>query len=285
MKLRLINLIPLIITLPSISIGAVAMYNNKVSTFIWGQNIACFVIAALISYFVISNKFKTRSSRFYSISILISLLLITLTYMCPGINGVHRWVSIGIIKFNVSMIVLPVIIIALWKLHQIKSLWFTITIIIAIAILLAIQPDASELTGFAIPMMVMLCSRTDKKLLRAFTMGILSILVILSWVFLDNLPPVAYVERIVSLLSNMGLIWLVFGIISLVILPVPFIFFSLKNLKLPSIGVGLYFLIILVSTLVGNFPVPLMGYGISPIIGYFIPINWYAKSKLTFCGL
>ncbi|WP_207753677.1 FtsW/RodA/SpoVE family cell cycle protein [Clostridium paridis] len=281
MKLRLINLIPLIITIPAISIGVVAMYNNKVPILIWAQNIACFIIATLISYFVISNKFKKRSNRFYSISIIISMLLIILTYMGQSINGVHRWVSIGFIKFNVSMMVLPLVIIALWSLHEIKSLWVTITIIIAIAILLAIQPDASEVTGFSIPMVVMLCSRSDKKVLRVSTIGILSILVVLSWVFLDNLPPVAYVERIVSLLSNMGLIWLVFGIISLVILPAPFIFFSPKNSELPSISVGLYFVIILISTLVGNFPVPLMGYGISPIIGYFIPITWYAKSIIN----
>lgn len=281
MKLRLVNYIPLIITFPSIFIGALTMYNNKVPTYIWAQNIACFAVAALISYFVISNKLRMRRSRFYIMYTLISLLLIILTYMGPSINGVHRWISIGIIKFNVSMIVLPVIIVALWNLHQIKTLWFTITIIIAISILLAVQPDASELTGFAIPMMVMLCSRSDKKILRASIMGILSILVILSWVFLDNLPPVAYVERILSLSSNMGLVWLSLGIISLVILPAPFIFFSPKNLKLPSICVGLYFIIIIISTLVGNFPVPLMGYGISPIIGYFIPITWYAKSIIN----
>jgi hypothetical protein len=99
-------------------------------------------------------------------------------------------------------------------------------------------------------------------------------------VFLDNLPAVAYVERIVSLSANMGLMWLILGVISLVMLPMPFILFPPKNLKLPSICVGLYYIIILVSTLFGNFPVPLMGYGISPIIGYYISITWYAKSKI-----
>ena len=50
--------------------------------------------------------------------------------------------------------------------------------------------------------------------------------------------------------------------------------------QLPSMCVGLYFIIILISTFWGNFPVPLMGYGISPIIDYFIAITWYAKSKI-----
>lgn len=62
---------------------------------------------------------------------------------------------------------------------------------------------------------------------------------------------------------------------------IPFIFFPPENLKLPSICVGLYFIIILISTLFGNFPVPLMGYGISPIIGCFILISWYIRAKIT----
>ncbi len=280
-KLRLLNFVSLIIPIPSIAIGAIVMYHNKVSVFIWAQNIACLVITGIISYFIVSNRFKMIKSKTRGTFILISLLLLILTLISPGMNGVHRWVSVGIIKFNVSFIVLPIMIVELWKMSQIKGLRFTAVITVAISTLLAIQPDASQLTGFAIPMMVMLCSKADKQRLRTFIVGILTILIIFSWMFLDNLPAVAHVERIVSLLANMGLMWLIIGIISLAILPIPFILFPPKSLKLPSICVGLYFIIILVSTLFGNFPVPLMGYGISPIIGYYISITWYAKSKIN----
>ena len=281
MKLRSANFTPLIFTIPAITIGAIAMYHNEIPTLILAQNIFILVMAEFISFFAISSKFNMKTNSFSTISILISLLLIILTFISPGIDGVHRWLSIGIIKFNVSMIVLPILIIELWKLSQIKGLSFTIITTMVISILLSIQPDASQLTGFAISMMFMLCSKTDKKVLRSFIIGILSILIILSWVFLDNLPPVVHVEGILSLLSNMGLLWLTLGVLSLIILPVPFILFPPKNLKLPSICVGLYFIIILISTFFGNFPVPLMGYGISPIIGYFISITWYAKSKIN----
>jgi len=56
-KLRLINFVPLMITIPSITIGAIAMCHNKVSSSIWIQNIVCLVIAGLISCFAVSNKF------------------------------------------------------------------------------------------------------------------------------------------------------------------------------------------------------------------------------------
>jgi hypothetical protein len=279
MKTRTMNFMPLLITIPSIVMGVAAMYYSKVPTSIWAQNVAYLVIAGLISYFVVLSKPKVRESQFYIVSILISILFILLTFISAGMEGVHRWVSIGIIRFNVSMIVLPIIIISTWRLLQVNQLWAAIITTLAVSILMLVQPDASQLTGFAIPMMVMLYNKADKKLLRLFILGILAVLIILSWVFLDNLPAAAYVEEIVGLLGNMGLIWLVLGVISLVILPVPFILFPPKDLKLPSICLGLYFIIILVSTLFGNFPVPLMGYGISPIIGYFISITWYVRKK------
>ena len=221
------------------------------------------------------------SSKTNAAFILISFLLLILTLVSPGMNGVHRWVSVGRFKFNVAFIVLPIMIIELWKISLVKGFRVAALITVIISVLLAIQPDASQLTGFAIPMMVMLCDKPDKQRLRKYLVGILTILIIFSWVFLDNLPAVAYVENIVSLSASMGLIWLIISIISLAILPIPFLLFPPKSFKLPSICVGLYYIIILVSTLFGNFPVPLMGYGISPIIGYYMSITWYAKSKIN----
>ncbi len=108
----------------------------------------------------------------------------------------------------------------------------------------------------------------------------LSLIIIFTWIYLDNLPPVAYVEDIVRMVSKMGIVWLALGITSLVILPLPFILFPPQNSKLLSICLGIHFIVVLASTLFGNFPVPLMGYGISPILGYFIAIAWLINAKL-----
>ncbi|MBK1812166.1 FtsW/RodA/SpoVE family cell cycle protein [Clostridium sp. YIM B02505] len=281
MKLRLANFIPLIFAIPSVIMGVIAMYHSKVPTIIWAQNIGFLVVGSIISFFIVSSKYKKRSNIFYMISILICLLFLMLTFVTPSMNGVHRWLSLGGIRFNVSMIVSPILIITLWKMSKVIDYRLSAVITVVISALLLIQPDASELTGFAIPMMVILCSSTEKKYLRTFLVGVLSILVVLSWVFLDTLPPVTYVEGILNLVGNMGLVFLVLGIMFLIILPLPFILSPPKDLKIPSICIGLYFIIILTSTFFGNFPVPLMGYGISPIIGYFIAITWYAKSKIN----
>ncbi|WP_315122433.1 cell division protein [uncultured Clostridium sp.] len=278
---KLLNFIPLLVTTPVIVIGAIAMKYNNISTFIWGQNLACLMLMGLISYLILLGNVNIARSNFNKTFILIPVILLFLTFIGADMMGVHRWISIGPIRFNVSMIVMPITIILLWELLENEVWWQSVIITFAISILLFIQPDASQLTGFAVPMMIILCKKTDRNGLRTIIIGGLSILVVLSWIYLDGLPAVSYVERILSLVTNMGQMWLILGAISLVMLPMPFILFPPKNLKLPSICVGLYFMIIILSTFFGNFPVPLMGYGVSPIIGYIIPITWYVKSKIN----
>lgn len=41
-----------------------------------------------------------------------------------------------------------------------------------------------------------------------------------------------------------------------------------------AFSLGCYFSLILLAILFGNFPAMVMGYGISPIIGYFIGLIW-----------
>lgn len=45
-------------------------------------------------------------------------------------------------------------------------------------------------------------------------------------------------------------------------------------------ALGLYFLMTILVTFVGHFPMPIMGYGISPIIGYLIAITAIQKLKI-----
>jgi len=280
-KFRLLYYAPLITALPSVTIGAIAMYSNNVPITIWGQNIACLITVGLISYFTVSKKTKVKKESTPGVTILISILLLLLTFIDLGFEGVHRWISLGPVKFYISSIVMPILIIEIGNLVQIKRWWISAVITVTVSILLFFQPDASQLTAFVIPMILLLFSKINKNILRFSIIGLLCGMIIISWIFLDELPPVDYVEQILNLVANMGIVWFVLGIISLAMLPLPFILFSPEKSKLRSICIGIYFMIVLMCTQFGNFPVILMGYGISPIIGYFIAINWLIKSNVN----
>ena len=54
------NFIPLVVSLPSIIIGAIVMSSNKVPIIIWGQNIGCLLILGSISCVLISKNLKLK---------------------------------------------------------------------------------------------------------------------------------------------------------------------------------------------------------------------------------
>lgn len=271
--------LPLAVALPSVIVGAIAMKFHGIPQMIFGQNVACLIIAWLVTCVAISIKHKTKKSNSLIVMVFISLVIYLLTYIDGGIGGVHRWISIGPIRLYVSSILLPIFIVQLWTLFSVKSELLAIVITIIVSIMLFLQPDASQLTAFVVTMIIIIISKVNSSVLRHIITMLLVTLVILSWIFLDSLPAVPYVEEIVKMVYNMGILWFILGIASLALLPLPFILLAPKSFKLLYWCVGLYFIIVIISTWFGNFPVPLMGYGVSPIIGYFAAITWLIKHK------
>jgi hypothetical protein len=60
------------------------------------------------------------------------------------------------------------------------------------------------------------------------------------------------------------------AVVSLLALPLPFFFFRAGRGagRHAALALGTYVTITLLAAVTGNFPVPVMGYGVSPIIGY-----------------
>lgn len=274
--------LPLVVALPSVVVGTIAMKFHGIPQMIIGQNVAYLIIAWLVTCVAMSIKHKTNKRNSLIAMMFISLVIYILTYIDGGIGGIHRWISIGPIRLYVSSILLPIFIVQLWTLFSVKSELLAIVITIIVSIMLFLQPDASQLTAFVVPMIIIIISKVNRSVLRHIITMLLATLVILSWIFLDSLPAVPYVEEIVKMVFNMGILWFILGIASLALLPLPFILLAPKSFKLLSRCVGLYFIIVIISTWFGNFPVPLMGYGVSPIIGYLAAITWLIKHKADF---
>jgi len=279
MDRKSIKYIPFITMLPAIIIGAVAMKFNNIPTSIYIQNILCFVMLGVVYFFMQKSKYKIHKIE-PLVFIIISLVVLVFTFISSGLEGVHRWVSVGPIQLYASAIVVPIIIINLWSLLQEGKIMMAIISIMCVSVILTLQPDASMMTAFSVSSIILSWNKI-KNFSRFLVTVFLSGLTVVTWIFLDGLEPVSYVEGIFKLVIDMGILGLILGVISLAVLIIPFLIFPPKKNKIVSICFGIYFIIILISNVFGNFPVPLMGYGISPIIGYFISIVWLTKTKIN----
>ena len=59
--------------------------------------------------------------------------------------------------------------------------------------------------------------------------------------------------------------------------PVPFLLVRRGRGTRLGVALGVYMSATVLATFVGNFPVPVMGYGISPIIGYLLGLGAYLR--------
>jgi len=95
---------------------------------------------------------------------------------------------------------------------------------------------------------------------------------ILSFVRPDALRPVAHVEEIVGIVTAKGPGWAVIATIALLLLPVPFFASWHRHRRSAALAMGVYVAMTLLAPAWGTFPVPVMGYGASPILGYFVAL-------------
>lgn len=253
-------------SLPALLIGIYTMIHFQISKSIWMMNLGIYLICLLGVLFL--PKLKGINPK---ILIGISILLLLSTFISEGVEGVHRWVKISKISLNIGLIVSPILLIQISKL---SSPNLKIFVILAVSLLFLFQPDASQVTAFSIAVSLLLDGKDYNKVVRLALLFIITI----SWNHLDALQPVNYVEGIVSMAKGVSVLLMIFGIISLILIPLPFFQAYHSNKNYVVFALGVYFLITIISSFVGNFPVIIMGYGISPIIGYFVGINAILKN-------
>jgi cell division protein FtsW (lipid II flippase) len=150
------------------------------------------------------------------------------------------------------------------------------------AAVIAVQPDASQAIAFAAAVVVVLLqrrlpSRIDR-IAAAVCVG--GSAVALSRP--DPLEAVPHVEGIVSLAASSGAAWLATAIVALLLLPLPFVVESVKHRgHYEGLGLAAYFFTVCVASFVAPFPVPILGYGLSPNLGYFVALGWIVRTDVA----
>lgn len=136
------------------------------------------------------------------------------------------------------------------------------------------QPDASLVTAFSAAAVMLLFGKNSSNITKGLILIAAIGASVFAWYNSDSLPAVSYVEGILKLAWEISGFFGICSVLSLVFLPLPFFVLASKENRTMAFSLGCYFSLILLAILFGNFPAMVMGYGISPIIGYFIGLIW-----------
>jgi cell division protein FtsW (lipid II flippase) len=201
-----------------------------------------------------------------------SIATILLPFTSQGMLGVHRWVSVAGLRLHASAIAAPLLIlcVAVAASHRIG---LALAIGATGGIILALQPDAAQATSLAAACTVVFVHEGMRQR-RQVLLGVALLLAVsvASFIRHDPLPPVAHVEGIFTAVASGGPAPAVMATVALLLLPVPFFVAWYRHRRSMALALGVYVAMTLLAPAWGTFPVPVMGYGASPILGYFIAL-------------
>ena len=232
-----------------------------------GINIGALVIGLMVLALFGRTMIAGRQWGSRAITAMAGALLAT-ALLGEKVDGIARWVNLGGLAVQPSLILLPVMLVAFART---RSLLSTIGIIAA-ATAMAIQPDRAMAGMLAAGLAVLAIMRPGKHVTSAFGASFTGFVATL--VRADALPAAPYVDQILYSAFDVHLAAGAAVLGGSVLLLVPAIvgwFRNPANRATYAVFGAVWFAAILAAAL-GNYPTPIVGYGGSAIIGYALSL-------------
>lgn len=207
-----------------------------------------------------------------SVLILVPMLIgLAACFAFSETGNPSRWIKFGGIRLYFSAAVLPLALYVFVRLHWRLgfSAYANVLVILVFAGLLALQPDFSQLIAFALSALFIVWHRAGGLALKVGASAILGLLCLWCWQQPDPLQPVPYVEGVIQLAGSAGLVAMLAAILSVVLIPIGLFYVAIKRSAPELIPIALYYIVIMISAYLGLTPLPLLGFGAGPVIGYF----------------
>jgi hypothetical protein len=261
--------LPACAPLPALIIGILAMRSLGVSTTAWAINIAATAFGLLLWLVTRRRPPVTRPATSALIAAA-GIAAILLPFASQGMMGVHRWMTVAGLRLHASAIAAPLI---LWSVAAASNRFRSaLAIAVTATAILALQPDAAQATSVAAACAVVLLCTSAKPAPGLPGVVLLLAVAAASFARPDPLPPVAHVEEIFAIVAAKGPGPAAMATLALLLLPLPFAVAWHRHRNPAALALGIYIALTVLAPAWGTFPVPVMGYGASPIVGYFIAL-------------
>jgi len=197
----------------------------------------------------------------------------------PGFHGVRRWVSIGPVRLHPGAIAAPLLVLT------IATLWTRGRPVQAILLLaaagggLALQPDAGQAAAMGAAGLALACFPGPRPPTRLGLAAVGLLGCLSPWLRPDPLPPTPWREDIVALAFGAHL---ALGVAAVAALAAPSVA-ALHGAVRPvgrspdrlrrGVILAVYFAVSSAAVSFGEFPIPILGYGASPILGTILGLG------------
>lgn len=201
--------------------------------------------------------------------VMLAFAAIVSTLLSPGIDGVRRWLELGRLLVHPSALLAPVVLV-LCAGRVIRQRIAAHTSLLGLQAVHFLQPDAGQASALACGAVafVLLDSQQRHRVLLALTYVVT---VVAAWARFDPLPPVSFVEDIVVRSFALAPAFGVIALASLMLLVAsPLLAGRTLRSRPAAVAFSAYWAGAMLAAGMGEFPVPLLGFGSSPTVGAFL---------------
>ena len=216
-------------------------------------------------------RFRDGFRRGLPVFLAIALLLLALPLFLESFNGVNRWLYLGPVSLQISAVVLPLL---LYHSHRVGAEFplFAVLPLIVASWLLFLQPDAGQSLALALASLPVLSRFKSQRTLMALGL-LLAVPSVWVWRQEDPLFPVPEVEGVLYLILEIPKLGWPLCALAVTALLWPLVRTGLQRPLVQSFVLLIFGGIISATAgpLVNKvFPVPVLGAGISYVLGYFL---------------
>lgn len=180
----------------------------------------------------------------------------------------ERWLVFGSTRLYVAPAVLPLTLFLLGAPVRVPAI--NAASVVAAATALVLQPDAAQLSAFALAMLVLLATANSHRLLGLTLAAVLMCSAVVAWRTPDPLGPVRYVEGVFNLAAERSPFALL-AAVSVAALPVlAFVWVARVTRSMGAGATAVYYACLFALAPLQVTPVPLLGFGTGPVLGYFL---------------
>lgn len=230
-------------------------------------NLAALILGATI-WLALGGVARGRLTLAGPAVVALALALLATALFGVAAAGASRWVVVGGLSLQVSLILLPAMLVL--YAPQADALGTAGMIVGAVA--LALQPDRGMAAALAAGLLALAISQRQRLPIMAAAASLLA----LAWTCLapDRLPAVPFVDRVLYAAFDLDTLT---GIAVLVgagalVLPALLAAREAAGARAPLLAFGGCWLGVLGAAALGNYPTPVVGYGGSAILGYLLSV-------------
>lgn len=237
------------------------------------------LLAVMLLVWLIPAVVAVRAPAIVAVIIAILMALSLVSNM--AIDGVQRWLPLGPLRLHAGMLLIPTLVIIVQRVDHRSAL----TVLISVAVVIALQPDFASAMALALSTIVMALS------LRRKWMVIAAVIALGSLAFtmfnMVELPPARFVEEVVPdawLVHPLLAVALITSLATAIVWPIRRWWFSgsadrldhTERLAFAACIAGY-----VIASAVGSYPAPLLGYGASAIIGYGLAVIFFTAQPIS----